>query len=419
MQKTVIKNGRVIDPANKFDSKADIYIADGRIIAIGAKPQSFTVEKEIIADSMVVCPGLIDLYCHLNNLDNTGAINLSSELTAAASAGITHLCSNPNTQPIIETAIISQYLQQQARNFGKTQVLPLGALTRQLQGQELSDIATLQQAGCIAMSNAEKPIDNNLLLRRCFEYAASHNITVFLYPQDTSLAGNGVMHEGKVAMHLGLTGIPTTAETVALARDLLLIEQTGVKAHFIKLSSGRAVEMLASAQAKGLAVTASVALQNLFLTEMDVDHSNTNMHLYPPLRSLQDQQALLQGIKHGVITAICSDHHPLPKSAKEKPFANSEAGASSIDAFLPLSLRLVELLDMSLSQVLALLTINPATILGLDIGRITVGATADLCILDPELYWTLNQENLQSHGKNSPYLGWDLRGKVQYTLIYR
>lgn len=412
MQNIIIKNGRIIDPHNQLDKIADIYITAGKIITIGEKPAQFIADSEVDATNLVVCPGLIDLYCHLGNLNNNTAI--ASILNTANLAGVTHLCSSPDTSPITDTAIVSHYLQQQIQALGKTKVLPLGALTRQLQGQELSDLATLQQAGCIAMSNAEKPLDNNLLIRRCFEYAASHNITVFLYPEDASLTSNGVMHEGDVATHLGLAGIPITAETVALARDLLLIAQTGVKAHFVKISSGPAVEMLTAAQAKGLAVTAGVSLQNLFLTELDVEHSNTNTHLKPCLRSQQDQQALLRGIKQGVITTICSDHHVLSAAAKNRPFAESEPGTASIAALLPLTLRLVGLLDMSLTEVLALLTINPATILGINAGRISLGNTADLCIFDPEQYWNLDPNN---EGKNSVYLGWDLRGKVIFTIV--
>jgi dihydroorotase len=254
-------------------------------------------------------------------------------------------------------------------------------------------------------------------MRRALEYAASFDLTVFLHAEDPWLSAPGCMHEGEVSAQLGLPGIPEAAETVGVARDLALIEQTGVRAHFCGLSSARAVTMIAEAQAKGLAVSADVAAHHLHLTEHDIGYFNTQCRVRPPLRARADRDGLREALKHGTLAAVCSDHQPHEPDAKLAPFAEAEPGISGLETLLPLTLKLVDDGLLTLNQAIALLTRRPAEILGIDAGHLGVGATADVCIFDPTAHWTLSAGQLVSRGRNSPFLGWPLRGRVTHTVV--
>ena len=276
---------------------------------------------------------------------------------------------------------------------------------------------SLDEAGCVGVSNALAPITNTLVLRRAMEYAASFDLTVFLHSEDPWLHGTGTTHEGEVGTRLGLPGIPEAAETVAVARDLALIEQTGVRAHFCQLSTARAVIMVSEAQERGLPVTADVTAHHLHLTEHDIGFFNSQCHVLPPLRSQRDRDGLRQGLKDGVVSVVCSDHQPHEPDAKLAPFSVSEPGISGLETLLPLTLRLVDegLIDMT--RAIAAMTSEPANIIGVDTGSLTVGATADICIFDPEQHWTLREQEMVSRGHNSPFLGWELKGRATHTLV--
>jgi dihydroorotase len=267
------------------------------------------------------------------------------------------------------------------------------------------------------MGNARRPITNTLVQRRALEYAATLGLTVFINAEDPWLAHDGCVHEGALSTRLGLAGIPECAEVVAVARDLMLIEQAGVRAHFSQLSTIRAVELIAEAKAKGLAVTADVSAHQLYLTDIDVDGFNSLCHVRPPLRSQRDRDGLRQAVADGVVSAICSDHQPHDRDAKLAPFAASEPGISAVETLLPLTLRLVDEGVMALSEAIARLTSGPARILGIEAGQLAVGGPADLCIVDPQRYWEVTEETLQSAGKNTPFLGWEMKGRVIHTLL--
>jgi dihydroorotase len=289
-------------------------------------------------------------------------------------------------------------------------------LTQALQGERLSEMAALKRAGCVGVSNAARPISDTQVLRRAFEYAASLDLTVFVHPEERWLSG-GCAHEGAVSARLGLTGIPETAETIALSRDLLLVQQTGVRAHFCGLSTAHAVRLLVGARGDGLAVTADVAAHQLHLTEMDVADFNANCHVRPPLRGARDREALLAGLKNASIAAVCSDHQPHDADAKLAPFAETEPGISAVETLLPLTLRAGEEAGMNLLDVVAVLTRTPARILGLDAGTLGVGRAADVCVFDPAAEWLLREADLVSRGKNTPFIGWELKGRVRWTLL--
>jgi dihydroorotase len=298
-----------------------------------------------------------------------------------------------------------------------TRILPLGALTKGLDGEQLSELHTLHQAGCVGFSNARRPITNTLVLRRAMEYAATHGLTLFIQPQDHWLSENGCAHEGAISTRLGLPGIPESAETVELARCLALVEQTGVRVHFGQITTARAVEMLADAQQRGLPVSADVAIHHLFLTEMDISNYNSTCHVMPPLRSQRDMQGLRKGVADGTIAAICSDHTPLDHDAKQAPFCETAPGISGLETLLPLANRLLEEGVLSLEQLVDRLSYGPARVLGIDVGEIRSGTSADLIVFDPDAEWVLEQGELASRGQNSPFVHWQFKGRVSHTLM--
>ena len=291
-----IRNGRVIDPANQVDGIQDLWIADDRIVALGTGPDQFQADRSIDADGLVVCPGLIDLSARLREPGEEHKATIASETAAAASAGITTLVCPPDTDPAIDTPAVANLIQQRAQAAGKARVLTVGAMTQALEGNQLSEMGALKAAGCIGIGNARRPVANSLVMRRAMEYAATHDLTVFLHPEDAVLSNHGCVHEGQVGSRLGLPGIPEAAETVAVARDLALVQQTGVRAHFCRLSTAQAVRMVARAQYDGLPVSADVSAHHLHLTEIDIGDFDSQCHVLPPLRTQRDRDGLRAGL---------------------------------------------------------------------------------------------------------------------------
>ncbi len=413
-----IHGGRIIDPANHVDAVKDLFIdSTGFVAALGKAPDGFDATRTIDARGKIVCPGLIDLRARLREPGHEHKATMESETRAAVAGGITTLCCPPDTDPVIDTPAMAQMIQSRAWRFGLAFVHPLGALTRGLQGKRLTDMAALDEAGCVGLSNALEPITDTLVLRRAMEYAATFGLTVHLHAEDPWLRNSGCVHEGEVGTRLGLAGIPEAAEAVAVARDLALVEQTGVHAHFCGLTGARSVAMIAEARKHGLAVTADVTAHHLHLTEHDIGFFNTQCHVRPPLRSTRDRDALRAALQNGAIDAICSDHQPHEPDAKLAPFAESEPGISGLETLLPLTLRLVDEKLLTLPEAIALLTSRPAEILGVETGTLGIGATADVCIFDPKAHWTLSAEKLVSRGHNSPFLGWEFAGRVTHTLV--
>ncbi len=415
--KITIHGGRLIDPANNIDESLDLHISEGRIAAIGPVPEGFEAEQTIDASGQIVCPGLIDLQARLREPGQRHKGSIASETRAAASAGITTLCCPPDTNPVIDSPAVAAQIRRRAEKAAQARVLPIGALTQGLAGEQLGSMQALRKAGCIVMSNARQAIPNTLVQRRALEYASTLEMTVFFNSEDPYLGADGCIHEGALSTRLGLAGIPECAEVIAVGRDLMLVEQTGVSAHFGQLSTARAVDMIAEARAKGLPVSADVSAHQLFLTEMDVAEFDSACHVRPPFRSQRDKEALRAAVAEGAISAICSDHQPHDRDAKLAPFASTEPGISALETLLPLTLQLVEEKLLELSDAIARLTIGPAAILGLKRGQLGVGAVADVCIFDPKHHWQVEEQALLSQGKNTPFLGWELSGKVRTTLL--
>jgi len=412
-----IKAGRLIDPANEVDSVSDLYITDGHVAALGKKPARFKADKTIAADQKIVCPGLVDLSARFREPGQEYKTTIAEEAAAALSAGVTTLCYPPDTEPVIDTPAVVELIHHRAAQAQNIRIHPLAALTRGLQGGHLAEMQALRAAGCVGVSNAYQAMQNTEVQRRAMEYAASYDITIHIYAEDPHLRNQGVMHEGAMSTRLGLPAIPETAETVALSQALLLIEQTGVKAHFCRLSTAKSVAMLARARQSGLPVTADVGICHLYLTAMDVDGYNPHCHLRPPLRTLQDKDALLQGLIDGNIDAVCSDHQPHDADAKTAPFSQTAPGAATIELLLPLMLEFVRREKLSLLEAIACLTSKPAQIMGVAAGGLSVGADADIAIIDPDHTWTASADALISKGKNTPFNHWQMMGKVTHTLI--
>ena len=412
-----IKNGRLIDPKNNIDALRDMFIAAGKITAIGVAPKGFVVDQVIDASGLIVAPGLIDLAARLREPGYEYMATLESEMEAAVAGGITSLACPPDTDPPLDEPGLVEMLKHRARNLNQARVYPVAALTSGLKGQELTEMAELVDAGCVAFSQADAPLTDTRVLMRAMQYAATFGFSVWLRPQDSFLAKNGVAHDGEVATRCGLAAIPVCAETIALSTMLTLARETGAKLHICRISSAAGVEMIRAAKQQGLAVTCDVSMNHVHLSEMDIGFFDPNCHLIPPLRSLRDRAALRTGLSDGTIDAICSDHTPVDEDVKQLPFAEAEAGATGLELLLPLVLKWAQQDKLALSDALAKVTLQPARILGLDAGHLSVGAAADVCVFNPDTYWKVEPGALKSQGKNTPFNGLEVQGKVRYTLV--
>lgn len=412
-----ISGARVVDPANGVDTITDVYIADGRIQGIGKAPDGFEPERTLDASGQVAMPGIVDLRARLREPGAEHKGTIASETRAAVRGGITTLCCPPDTDPVVDTPAVVELIHQRAAVSQLARVDVLGALTRDLDGCNLAEMGALKEAGCVGVSNALQPVSDTEVMRRAMEYAATFGLTVFVHAEDPWLASGRLVHDGAVGTRLGLAGIPEIAETIAVARELLLVEQTGTRVHFCHLSTGPAVDMVRDAQSHGLPVSADVAIHQLFLTEEDIDGFNTQCHVRPPLRGFDDRARLRAGVRAGVLGSICSDHQPHELDAKLNPFPATEPGISALDSLLALVLYLVAEDELTLPQAVAALTCAPAAALGIERGTLSVGAPADVCVFDPDEQWVLDDASMHSRGRNTPFKGRALKGRVSCTLV--
>jgi dihydroorotase len=412
-----IRNGRLIDPGSGLDRIGDLYLAEGKIVSIDTQPEYFYDVQEIDASNLIVCPGLIDLSARLREPGLEYMATLESELEAAVAGGITSLACPPDTDPPLDEPGLVEMLKYRARNLDRARVYPIGALTQGLKGERLTEMAELHDAGCVAFSQADAPITNLHVLLRAMQYAATFGFKVWLRPQDVYLANYGVAHDGEIATRLGLPSIPVCAETIALTDILSLMKETGASVHLCRISSAEGVALIRAAKQQGLPLTCDVSIHHVHLIDMDIGFFDANCHLMPPLRDLADRNALRAGLMDGTIDAICSDHAPVDKDAKLLPFAQAEAGATGLELLLPLTLKWAMENRLPLSDALAKIISYPARILGVEEGRLAVDAPADLCIFDPDAYWIVSSTELKSQGKNTPFLGLELCGRAQLTLI--
>ena len=424
MNKILIKNGHIIDPANSVDAIGSVYIADGKMVGVAGSSIDFTPDEIIDAQGQIICPGFIDLSVRLREPGYTQKGTIKSETRAALASGVTSLCLPPDTKPCIDTPAVVEYIKDKAESAGYPKVYSIGALTQRLEGNELSSMYALKRAGCVAVGNARAPLSNLLILRRAMEYASSHDLLLIYRANDVSLSGKGCAHEGAVASRYGLPGIPSAAESIALAQCLELAQLTGCRIHISQISCKQSVIKIQQAKKYGLNVTADVAIHQLHLTENDMIPFNSHYHVIPPFRSEEDCHYLRDGLVNGTIDAICSDHQPHDLDAKLGAFPETEPGIASIETLLPLTLELAQQRRLDLAKVVASLTQKPAEILGLNAGALTPGSDADVCIFDPRLPWKVNDQNWLSAGHNTPYWQQTLTGRVTHTfqsgrLLYR
>ncbi|MEM7540387.1 MAG: dihydroorotase [Pseudomonadota bacterium] len=412
-----IKRGRLVDPFNNIDEVRDVYIADRVIAGTGRSPSGFTADEEINAQGLVVCPGFVDLGARLREPGYEYKATLASELRAAAAGGFTSVCCTPDTDPVIDNDAVVESVLRRARSLRTVRLYCIGALTRNLDGQVLSEMGALRDAGCIAVSNVDSAVMDTHVLRQALTYAAGLEMTVFMHSEDPWLARQGVMHEGEISARLGLPGIPVAAEAIGLSRDLALIAESGVHAHIRGISSAPAVRLLRDARRQGLPVSSDVALANLCLSEENLIGYDPNYHLRPPLRAKADRRALTNALANSAIDAICADHQPHDKDAKSAPFSATESGASMFDTLLPKLLSLQSPSKLPLGQLIRAMTIGPAQILGLNAGHLSRNAPADVCIFDPDHEWLAHPDNFVSVGKNSPFLNEMMRGKAVITIV--
>ncbi|MBI4742712.1 MAG: dihydroorotase [Betaproteobacteria bacterium] len=403
-----IANGRLIDPGHGVDSNVDLFIAGGRVAGIGAAPGGFSPDRVIDASGLIVCPGLVDLSTRLSGIE--------PELAAAVAGGVTALACPPDTNPPLDEPGLVERLVWRSKTLGLSHVYPIGALTQQLAGRKLAEMNKLTQAGCIAFSHAKHPIIDTQVLFRAMQYAATSGYAIHLHAQDHHLALDGVAHDGEVASRLGLTGIPVCAETVAIAVALQLARATGARLHLARLSSAAGIALVRDARRGGLAVTCDVGIHHLHLSEMDIGYFDSHARFNPPLRSGGDRDALRAAAADG-LAAICSDHTPVDEDGKQLPFGEAVPGATGLELLLPLTLKWAEETGLPLSSALARITCDPAAILGIAAGSLAVGSTADVCIFDRTAPWLVKPETLRSEGKNTPYLGYEMAGRVTHTLL--
>jgi dihydroorotase len=422
-----IRGGRVLDPASGRDERADVAIAGDRIVAIGDKAAGFEADRVIDASGLVVSPGLVDLAARLREPGQEHEGMLESELQAAAAGGVTSLVCLPDTDPVLDEPGLVEMLKFRARKLSRCRVFPLGALTRRLEGQVLTEMVELTEAGCIGFSQVDAAVPDTLVLLRAMQYAATHGYTVWLRPQDAWL-GQGVAASGAVATRLGLSGVPVAAETIALHTLFELVRVTGVRLHLCRLSSAAGVALLRKAKAEGLTVTADVSLNSLHLTDVDIGFFNADMRLTPPLRQGADRDALRAALADGTIDALVSDHNPVAEDMKNLPFGEAEPGATGLELLLALALRWGDDHGLPLAQSLARVTCDPVRVLGdalgslaSSAGRLVEGGVADICLFDPAVEWAVAPGQLCSQGKHTPFAfastGMALRGRVAMTLV--
>ncbi|MGO4380538.1 dihydroorotase [Pseudoduganella sp. RAF19] len=418
-----IKNGRLIDPANKIDAQQDLFIVDGKIAAVGAAPAGFSADRTIDASGKVVAPGLVDLSARLREPGFEYKATLKSEMQAAVQGGVTSLVCPPDTDPVLDEPGLVEMLKHRAKGLNQANVHPLGALTMGLKGEALTEMAELTEAGCIGFSQAEEPVTDTTVLLRAMQYAKTFGYTVWLRPQDAYIGRGGVAHSGPLASRLGLSGVPVMAETIALHTIFELMRASGARVHLCRLSSAAGIDLVRAAKAEGLPLTCDVGVHHVHLTDADINFFDSNARVDPPFRSQRDRDAIRAGLLDGTIDAMCSDHTPVDDDEKLLPFGEASPGATGLELLLSLAVKWADDYaaqhagESPLQRAIARVTSEPARVAGLAAGQLGVGSTADVVVFDPAARWVVEPAALASQGKHTPLLGYELAGQVQATIV--
>lgn len=417
MAKTVIQNGRVIDPSQNIDGAHDLLIEDGLIKEIG-KAGSLSAENVIDAKGLIVTPGFVEIHAHLRDPGFEYKETIHTGTLSAVSGGYTSVCCMANTDPVNDNASVTDYILRQAEKTGVCRVFPIGAITQGLKGEELAPIAELKDAGCVAISDDGLTVQNSHLMRIALEYAKSFDLPVTTHSIDADLCKCGHMNESLVSTKKGITGVPNAAEDVIIARDIMLAELTGSHLHVGHLSTREGIRLVEEAKERGVKVTCEVTPHHFTLTDENIEGYDTNYKMCPPLRSQADKDAIRDAFKKGgIIDAIATDHAPHGIIDKEVEFDKAAFGIIGFETALPLSLKLVQDGYLSLNEMVRLLTCRPAEVFNLSGGTLKPGVPADVTMFDMDCKWTLEKENIPSKSKNSPFLGHELKGRVTRTLV--
>jgi len=415
-----IKNGRLIDPANGIDAQQDVYIAGGKILAIGKAPADFVAGKVIDASGLVVVPGLVDLSARLREPGYEYKATLESEMQAAMQGGVTSLICPPDTDPVLDEPGLVEMLKHRAKSLNQAHVYPLGALTVGLKGKALTEMAELTEAGCVGFSQADEPVLDTTVLLSALQYAKTFDYTVWLRPQDPHLGRHGIAHSGPAASRLGLSGVPVMSETIALYTIFELVRATGARVHLCRMSSAAGLELVRAAKREGLPVTCDVGAHHIHLSDMDIGFFDSNARVNPPFRSQRDRDAIRAALTDGTVDAICSDHTPVDDDEKLLPFGEASPGATGLELLLSLSLKWAQEAGAegdAVVNAVAKITADAARVAGLPAGNLSVGSIADVCVFDPQVRWKVEAKALASQGKHTPFLGYELSGQVKTTIV--
>ena len=417
MARLLIRNGRVIDPAPGMDAAADVLLEDGVIAAVG--PNLDAAGAEVFdATGLVVAPGFIDMHVHLREPGFEHAETIETGSRAAAAGGFTSICPMPNTAPVNDNATVTSYIIEKARRHAVVNIFPIGAITKGSKGEEMAEIGSMVHAGAVAISDDGRPVMNARVMRRAMEFARSAGVPLINHCEDLHLSAGGDMHEGLESVRRGLRGIPGCSEDVMVARDILLAEITGVRYHVAHISSRHAVEMVAFAKARGLAVTAEATPHHLGLADRDIPEYDSNYKMKPPLRSQCDVGAVVEGVVNGAIDAIATDHAPHPGSEKMQEFEKCPFGIIGLETAIGVALaELVHPAKISLGRMVELFTTGPARILGLDRGTLAVGAPGDVTVFSTDREWTYDVNKSFSKSRNSPFDGRTFVGGPVATVV--
>ncbi|MFM1990472.1 MAG: hypothetical protein RJA99_3429 [Pseudomonadota bacterium] len=412
-----ITGARVVDPASGLDAITDLYLADGRVAAVGTRPDGFEADRRIDAGGLVACPGLVDLSARLREPGFEYKATLESEMQAALAGGVARLVCPPDTDPTLDEPGLVEMLKHRARSLARTHLYPLGALTVGLKGEVITEMAELAEAGCVGFSQATVPLVDTQVLARAMQYAKSFGFTVWLQPQDAWLSRGGVAHSGPVSGRLGLPGVPTTSETVALNTIFELVRGNGCRVHLCRLSSAAGVELVRAARREGLPITADVAVHHLHVTDVDIGFFDTSCRVDPPFRTQRDRDALGAALADGTIDAVCSDHTPVDDDAKLVPFGEAEPGVTGLELLLPLTLAWAKRANVPMPVVISRLTRDPERIARCGGGSLAPGAPADVVLFDPEEPWVVSAATLLSQGRHTPFAGREVLGRVKATIV--
>lgn len=416
MSTTLIRGGRIVDPSQNIDRVGNLFLRNDRIEGIDTGAS--VADHVIDATGLIVCPGLIDLHVSLREPGDEKDETIESGTAAALAGGMTSVACMPDTSPVVDNRAAAEFVQLQCARAGHCHVFPLGAVTKNHDGQELAEIGQLVEGGAVGFTDAKFTVANAEIMRRALEYTRMFGRPIFNHPQVPELAAKGIMHEGYYSMQLGLRGIPSGAEVIMAARDITLAEMTGGHVHLMTLSTAGAVDQVRRAKARGIRVTAEVTPHHLALTDASLQNYETNFKVDPPLRTKEHIDALIEGLRDGTIDAICSDHQPLTEEKKQNDLDAAPAGVVGLETLLPICIRtLIEPGHLTWSKLIAKLTINPAMILGIQKGTLKSGQDADVTLIDPTTSWRIDPANFKSKGRNTPFAGWEVKGRAHTVIV--